>query len=173
MAHELKILLPVVAEIKTDSGTYQLEAGRFSERWHGDPLWNARFDVKLDGSRLASIFDSESYPGKLHVSVNGVRWMGSLPADMYDGAYHDFVCKDNDLIESFKATVHRCEGFHKLRGGWKPGWKIAFSNAKLDTCGVERHLYRKLDEAVADCRKRRIQAIDFQYDVRFVGGYVA
>lgn len=113
----LPILLPALLSKQTPSGEYRLLAGRHSARWEGDPLWSDRYDVLLDSVRLASIFDGTAYPGRLSVSINGVRWLGRRPADHFDARYHDFI-GSGDLAATFAQAVERCEAIHQDRGGW-------------------------------------------------------
>jgi hypothetical protein len=113
----LPILLPVIQTIDTPTGTYQLLAGRHDTRGEWDTLATDRYDVLLDGLRLASIFNGPSYPGRLSVSVNGIRWLGPLPKDHFDHRYHDCIGTAR-LDETFELTVQRCEAIHHNRGGW-------------------------------------------------------
>jgi hypothetical protein len=93
----------------TSAGEYTLSSGVRSERWPGDPLWEVRYRVLLNGKEVASIFDSTSYNGKLSVSMNGIRWAGRQSADHLDPTFHDFVHGNGDLDSAFAATVRRCD----------------------------------------------------------------
>ena len=126
---QLPIILPPIMQMKTESGIYTLFAGRHDTRGSWDTLASNSFDIELSGVKMASIYNQpSSYPGKLSVSMNSIRWLGSLSTDHLDNRWHDFVHDNNDLSAAFVATVKRCERLHQLRGGWNPRFHVSWGS---------------------------------------------
>jgi hypothetical protein len=176
MRYQLPILLPEFLQIKAKSGVYTLLMGQHDTRGDWDNCWNDSYDVMLDGICVAKLFDSPSYPGKLQVSINGIRWLGDFPTDYHDHTFHDYLLQGDfigpgDFAKTFTLTVERCEKINALRGGWKPKWGVDWYDKgapfMVGTC-MARMSFDTAVKAVSIFSKQRI---DRTYRVYFARAY--